>query len=230
LVTRTYEGTLLDETIVAVVRRQREYGTQRGVPWGISESAFNTMDLGLTYQYRAFGVPGLGLKPGLADDLVVAPYATLLASIVQPDLAAKNLHALEKEGLSGPFGFYEAIDYTPAHVPPGRHGVVVKTFMAHHQGMSLVMLDNVLNGDPMQRRFHTDRRIKASELLLHERIPVVATLAQPRAADVVVATPAHDDGGDAVEHVSSPSASRTESSPSSSPRPAPASSSGRAST
>ncbi len=185
LVTRTYERTLLDETYVAVVQRQREYGGQRGVPWGVSESAYNMLDLGLTYQYHAFGVPGLGLKPGLADELVVAPYASALASLVHPDHASKNLRALAGEGLDGPYGFYDAIDYTPAHVPPGRRGVVVKAFMAHHQGMSLVALDNVLNGDPMQRRFHLDPRVKATELLLHERVPVVATLTQPRAADVV---------------------------------------------
>src|SRR6202012_2218976 len=106
LVTRTYERTLLDETYVAVVRRQREYGEQRGVPWGVSESAYNPLDLGLTYQYHAFGVPGLGLKPGLADEIVVAPYASALAALVNPDLAAKNLRALAKEGLDGAFGFY----------------------------------------------------------------------------------------------------------------------------
>ena len=206
LVTRTYERTLLDETYVAVVRRQREYGAQRGVAWGVSESAFNTMDLGLTYQYRAFGVPGLGLKPGLADDLVIAPYATLLATMVNPDLAAKNLRALEKEGGSGAFGFYESIDYTPERVPPGRHGVVVKAFMAHHQGMSLVALDNVLNGDPMQRRFHAEPRIKASELLLQERIPPVAVLAEPRAVDVAAAPAPLDEGPDAIQHVTSPTA------------------------
>jgi cellobiose phosphorylase len=200
LVTRTYERTLLDETYVAVVRRQREYGGQNGVPWGVSESAYNTLDLGLTYQYRAFGVPGLGLKPGLADELVVAPYASVLASLVHPDHASENLRALVKEGLDGPHGFYDSIDYTPAHVPPGRRGVVVKAFMAHHQGMSLCALDNVLNGDALQRRFHLDPRVKATELLLHERVPVVAILAQPRAADSAP-TPVADEGVDAVEHV-----------------------------
>ncbi len=199
LVTRTYERTLLDETYVAVVERQREYGGQRKVAWGISESAYNTLDLGLTYQYHAFGVPGLGLKPGLADELVVAPYASALASLVHPDDASKNLRALAREGLDGPYGFYDSIDYTPAHVPPGRRGVVVKAYMAHHQGMSLVALDNVLNGDPMVRRFHVEPRVKATELLLQERVPVVSTLTQPRAAAVVHTGAAVDEGGDAVE-------------------------------
>ena len=205
LVTRTYERTLLDETYVAVVRRQREYGGQRKVPWGVSESAYNMLDLGLTYQYHAFGVPGLGLKQGLADDLVVAPYASALAALVHPDDASKNLQALVREGLDGRYGFYDAIDYTPAHVPPGRHGVVVKAYMAHHQGMSLVALDNVLNDDLMVRRFHLDPRIKATELLLQERVPVVSTLTQPRAADVGQAAAAADEAGDAIEHVSSTS-------------------------
>jgi cyclic beta-1,2-glucan synthetase len=206
LVTRTYERTLLDETYVTVLRRQREYGQQRGTPWGVSESAYNTLDLGLTYQYHAFGVPGLGLKPGLADELVVAPYASALAALVRPDQAGKNLRALAREGLEGPYGFYDSIDYTPAHVPPNRHGVVVKAFMAHHQGMSLCALDNVLEGDPMQRRFHLDPRVKATELLLQERVPVVAALTQPRAADLLPeATPA-DDGVDAIEHVSTANA------------------------
>ncbi len=206
LVTRTYEHTLLDETYVAIVKRQREYGAQRGVPWGISESAYNTLDLGLTYQYHAFGVPGLGLKPGLADQLVVAPYASVLAALVHPDHASKNLRALAKEGLDGAYGFYDSIDYTPAHVPPGRRGVVVKAFMAHHQGMSLVALDNVLSGDPMLRRFHLDPRIKATELLMQERVPVVAILIQPRAAEVVPVAPSPDEGIDAVEQVTDPCA------------------------
>src|SRR6185295_3656536 len=140
------------------------------------ESAYNTLDLGLTYQYHAFGVPGLGLKPGLADELVVAPYASVLASLVHPDHASKNLRALAKEGLDGPHGLYDAIDYTPSHVPPGRRGVVVKAFMAHHQGMSLVALDSILNDAPMQRRFHRHPRIKAAELLLEERVPARSPL------------------------------------------------------
>lgn len=174
LVTRTFEHTLLDETVHSAVAGQIRYGEQHGVPWGVSEAAYNLMDLSLTYQYRAFGVPGFGLKAGLADDLVVAPYATLLAMLVRPDLAVKNLAALREEGVAGEFGYYESIDYSPTHVPPGRRGVVVKTFMAHHQGMGLVALDNALNGAPMQRRFHAEPRVQASELLLEERIPVGA--------------------------------------------------------
>ena len=202
LVTRTYESTLLDETCESVVAAQRAYGEKREVPWGISESAYNTMDLSMTYQYRAFGVPGLGLKAGLADDLVVAPYATVLATQVRPDLALDNLRALARDGLEGAFGYYEAIDYTPTRVPAGRRGVVVKAFMAHHQGMSLVALDNVLAGNPMQRRFHADPRIKASELLLEERVPEGTPFVELRAAVSAPAPSAADSDFDVREHVS----------------------------
>ena len=113
LVMPTYEHTLLDQTAKAAVARQIEYGQQRGVPWGMSESGYNTVDAHLNYQYRAFGVPGLGLKRGLADDLVVAPYATALALMVAPEAACANLQRLAAMGAEGQFGFYEAIDYTP---------------------------------------------------------------------------------------------------------------------
>jgi cyclic beta-1,2-glucan synthetase len=174
LVAKSHPSTLLNEACHSAVMRQREYGRKKRVPWGISESAFNVMDLEMTYQYRAFGVPGLGLKPGLGEDLVVAPYATALAALVDPGLAIQNLRTLSRRGLEGPYGFYEAIDYSPSRVPSGRDGVIVKTFMAHHHGMTLVALDNVLHDHVMQERFHADVRVKASELLLEERIPVRA--------------------------------------------------------
>jgi hypothetical protein len=132
LVMPTYEGTLLDQTCRAAVERQIEYGAQRGVPWGMSESGYNLVDAHLNYQYRAFGVPGLGLKRGLAEDLVVAPYASLLALMLAPEKACANLRRLVAEGCEGRYGFFEAIDYTPAawaneclgsiiHGPPPRY-------------------------------------------------------------------------------------------------------------
>jgi cyclic beta-1,2-glucan synthetase len=200
LCTRNNQNTLLAEAYDAAVARQREYAAEQGVPWGVSESAYNVMDLRMTYQYRAFGVPGLGLKSGLGEDLVIAPYATLLAGLVRPDFIGKNLRALAKEGLEGPYGFYEAIDYTPEHVPPGRRGVVVKAFMAHHQGMSLVAINNILLDGPMQRRFHRDPRIRATELLLEERMPFGAPPA--RSPATVMSTSARiEPRVDAVEHV-----------------------------
>ncbi|MDF3068314.1 MAG: cyclic beta 1-2 glucan synthetase [Polyangiaceae bacterium] len=184
LVTGASRDTLLWETCRSAVGRQQAYGTEQGVPWGISEAAYNVMDLAMNYQYRAFGVPGLGLKSGLAEDLVVAPYATVLSSMIRPDLALANFEALDREGLNGKFGYYEAIDYTPGHVPPDRRSVIVKAMFAHHQGMSLVALCNVLCNWPMQRRFFADARVKASALLLEERVPLSAPNVPVRAEQV----------------------------------------------
>ena len=174
LVMPTYEHTLLDQTAKAAVARQIEYGQQRGLPWGMSESGYNTVDAHLNYQYRAFGVPGLGLKRGLADDLVVAPYATVLALMVAPEAACANLQRLATLGAEGQFGFYEAIDYTPARQRRGESHALVRSYMAHHQGMSLLALAHLLVGRPMQRCFESDPLFQATLLLLQERIPKAA--------------------------------------------------------
>jgi cellobiose phosphorylase len=174
LVMPQYENTLLDQTCRAAVERQIAYGTQRGVPWGISESGYNAVDTSLNYQYRAFGAPGLGFKRGLAEDLVIAPYASALALMVRPEAACQNLQRLAADGLAGRFGLYEAIDYTPSRLPRGQTSVVVRSFMAHHQGMILLSLAHVLLARPMQRRFVSDPQLKATLPLLQERIPKVA--------------------------------------------------------
>jgi len=171
LVMPTYERTLLDETCKAAVARQIEYGRERGVAWGISESGFNTIDAQLSYQYRAFGVPGLGLKRGLADDLVVAPYASTLALMVAPEEACLNLQRLAAEGCEGKFGFYEAIDHTPSRLQRGQSSVMVHSFMAHHVGMSFLSLAYLLLDRPMQKRFESDPLFQATTLLLQERVP-----------------------------------------------------------
>ncbi|MHB1141221.1 MAG: GH36-type glycosyl hydrolase domain-containing protein [Sulfuricaulis sp.] len=171
LVMPTYENTLLDQTCRAAVQRQIEYGGLRGVPWGMSESGYNTVDVHLNYQYRAFGVPGLGLKRGLAEDLVVAPYASALALMVAPEAACLNLQRLAHAGLLGKFGFYEAIDYTPSRQRRGEPSTVVRSFMTHHQGMSLLSLAYLLRDRPMQKRFVSDPLLQATLLLLQERIP-----------------------------------------------------------
>ncbi|MEJ7592261.1 MAG: glucoamylase family protein [Planctomycetaceae bacterium] len=183
LVMPTYEGTLLDQTCRAVVRRQINYGRQRGVPWGISESGYNMVDRGLNYQYRAFGVPGLGLKRGLAEDLVIAPYATSLALMVAPEAACINLERLAHDGRSGAYGFYEAVDYTPSRLPPGANSVTVRQVMAHHAGMSLLSLAYVLLDRPMQRRFAADPAFRAIDLLLHERVPKATVPVFPHAIE-----------------------------------------------
>lgn len=183
LVMPNYENTLLDRTYHAAVRRQIEYGRQRGVPWGISESGYNTIDQHQTYQYRAFGVPGLGLKRGLAEDLVIAPYASELALMVAPAAACRNLERLAADGQQGAYGFYEAIDYTPARLPPGADRVTVRQFMAHHKGMGLLALAYVLLDKPMQRRFVADPMLRAAELLLQERVPKATAPVFPHASE-----------------------------------------------
>ncbi len=176
LVMPTYENTLLDQTCKAAVERQIEYGERRGVPWGMSESGYNTVDVHLNYQYRAFGVPGLGLKRGLAEDLVIAPYASALALMVAPEAACLNLQKLANAGLEGRFGLYEAIDYTPSRQRRGESSAVVLSFMTHHQGMSLLSLAYLLLDRPMQNRFASDPVFQATLLLLQERIPRATAL------------------------------------------------------
>ncbi len=171
LVMPTYAGTLLDQTSHAAVARQIEYGRQHNVPWGVSESGYNTRDTHLAYQYRAFGVPGLGLKRGLGDDVVIAPYATAMALLVDLRAAAHNLQRLTDAGAAGRYGMFEAIDYTPARLQPGQSSALVRSYMAHHQGMTLLGLDHALCDQPMQRRFASDPQFRATMLLLQERIP-----------------------------------------------------------
>jgi len=171
LIMPTYRGTILDETCRGVVARQIAYGREREVPWGVSESGYNKTDAHLNYQYRAFGVPGLGFKRGLADDLVIAPYASAMALVVAPQAACDNLRRLAREDRLGPYGFYEAIDYTPARLPRGCDSVTISSYMAHHQGMAFLALVYLLEDRPMQRRFAADPAFRATDLLLQERVP-----------------------------------------------------------
>jgi cellobiose phosphorylase len=179
LVMPTYENTLLDLSCKSAVARQIQYGKQIKVPWGISESGYNLRDTDANYQYRAFGVPGLGFKRGLAHDIVVAPYATVMALMVAPEEACKNLKNLRRENAAGKFGFYEALDYTAARVPNGQTHAIVRSFMAHHQGMSLLSLAYTLLDRPMQRRFDASPLLKSAELLLHERVPRESSVLYP---------------------------------------------------
>ncbi|BBE50724.1 Cellobiose phosphorylase [Ferriphaselus amnicola] len=192
-----YDNTLLEQTCKTVVARQIEYGRQRGVPWGISESCYNATDMHQVYQYRAFGVPGLGFKRGLGDDLVIAPYASALALTVMPREACRNLQRLAETGLLGAYGFYEAVDYTPARLPRGKSHAIVRSFMAHHQGMSLLAFEYALLDRPMQRRFMSAPLVQATELLLQERVPKSGSTLHPHAAEATAAArpPAEDEGG-----------------------------------
>jgi cyclic beta-1,2-glucan synthetase len=197
LVLRSHPETLLEHTCRAVVRAQILHGRRHGVPWGISESAFGVVDPHGDYQYKAFGVPGLGLKRGLAEDLVIAPYATALAAMVDPTAAAANFRRLAREGAAGRFGFEEALDYTPRRTFAGDGEVApdsarvhaVRAFFAHHQGMSLVALANAVLDAPMVRRFHSDPRVQATEPLLQERVPRFVPVTQPRPAETTRAEP-----------------------------------------
>ncbi len=188
LVMPTYENTLLDQTYKSMVAKQIEYGLLRDVPWGISESGYNSFDAHLNYQYRAFGVPGLGLKRGLGDDLVIAPYAAVMALMVAPEKAYYNLKALSTQGLIGRLGFYEAIDCTPRRLAARQLYAVVKSFMAHHQGMSLLSLAYLLLDQPMQKYFVKNPAFKATVPLLQERIPKSVVVQSPNDAQATLTT------------------------------------------
>jgi cyclic beta-1,2-glucan synthetase len=190
LVMRALPYTVLSQTYQGALQRHIAFGTERQVPWGVSESAYNLRDRHLTYQYRAFGVPDLALKRGLGRDLVVAPYASMLAAMIDPSRAFANLAVLEQKGALGEYGFRDSIDYTrPA---PGQRFAVVANYMAHHIGMSLVALTNTLAQDVWRRRFHAEPIVKAAELLLHERIPrrLVLQEVQTARADDALPDPA----------------------------------------
>ncbi|WP_323013047.1 GH36-type glycosyl hydrolase domain-containing protein [Devosia sp.] len=184
LVMRAPAGSLLDDTNRLIVGRQQAYGRARNVPWGISESAYNARDYEFTYQYSNFGVPGLGLKRGLASNIVIAPYATGLAAMVDPREAAENFRRFEAMGALGVHGFYEALDFTRSRLPEDEDVAIVRSYMAHHQGMTMVALANVLDNGRMRERFHREPIIKASELLLSERMPRDVAVIRPRAEEV----------------------------------------------
>jgi hypothetical protein len=175
----TYENTLLDQTNKAVVHKQMEYGKKHSVPWGISESAYNMVDGQLNYQYRSFGVPGIGFKRGLGEDLVISPYSTIMALMVAPNEAYKNIQVLKTEGYEGEYGFYEAIDYTTSRLLRKQKKMVIKSFMAHHKGMSFLSISYLLLNRPMQQRFESEVHLKSTLLLLQERIPRVTTFYSP---------------------------------------------------
>jgi len=168
---RTYQDTVWDVTYRAVVKRQMEYAHQRGVPFGISESGYYAFDYRMNYQYRAFGVPGLGFKRGLEQDLVVAPYATILGLPFAKHQGIKDLRKMIELGALGRYGFYEALDFTPERLPENKTSAVIKSYMSHHQGMSLLALANMLLPQKIYERFHRDKRVQAAELLLQERLP-----------------------------------------------------------
>jgi cyclic beta-1,2-glucan synthetase len=186
LVMRAPSGSLLERTNGLIVRRQIAYAEAFGLPWGISESAYNARDKELTYQYSNFGVPGLGFKRGLSENAVIAPYATALAAMVDPSAAKANFDRLGAIGASGSYGFYEALDFTPSRLPEGQSCAIVRAYMAHHQGMTIVAIANALLDGIMRVHFHAEPMIQATELLLQERTPRDVAVAHPRAEEVGV--------------------------------------------
>jgi cyclic beta-1,2-glucan synthetase len=184
LVMRAPGGSLLGQTARLVVRRQIRFGAELGVPWGVSESAYNVRDLEFTYQYSTFGIPGLGLKRGLSENAVIAPYATALAAMIDPAAAVQNFAALAAAGGRGRYGWYEALDYTPKRLAAGEQVSVVRAYMAHHQGMTIVAIANALLDGAMRRRFHGEPIVQATELLLQERPPRDVAVARPRVDEV----------------------------------------------
>ncbi len=171
LLIRNYEGTFLSDSCYAAIAAQISYAAQKHIPWGISESGYLDLDVNMNYQYRAFGVPELGIKRDIPEDLVVAPYASLLGLTLQPQAVLANMTRLENLHMLGRFGFYEAIDYTKTRLPPDQQHAIVQSYMAHHQGMILLAACNYLLKDVMVRRFHADERVQSVELLLQEKIP-----------------------------------------------------------
>ena len=202
LVMHSFPFTVLGQTYRGVLGRQIAYGSERGVPWGISESAFNLRDRQRVYQYRGFGVPALGLRRGLARQLVVAPYASALAAMIEPARALENLRNLEKLGTLGAYGFYDAVDYT--RPDPGKPHAVVRTYMAHHIGMTLVALTNTLEAQLWQRRFHSDPMVRAAELLLDERVPRRLALQKPQAARPEEAPPTSEPAQPVIRELATP--------------------------
>ncbi len=187
LIMRAPAGSLLEQTNRLVVARQIDYASALKLPWGISESSYNARDLEMTYQYSNFGVPGLGFKRGLAENRVIAPYATALGAMVQPVAAIKNYQTLDGLGACGRYGFVEAIDFTKSRLRPGQRYALVQSFMAHHQGMTLVAIANLLQQGCMRRRFHREPMIQACELLLQERLPRHIAINHPRAEEAKIA-------------------------------------------
>ena len=204
LVMRAPAGSLLEQTNRTVVGRQQAYGAMKGVPWGISESAYNARDREFTYQYSNFGVPGLGLKRGLSDNLVIAPYATGLAAMVDPEAARANFARLASMGARGAYGFYEALDFTRARLPENAEVAVVRSYMAHHQGMTIVAIANVLNDGVMRARFHREPMIMACDLLLQERVPRAVAIAHPRAEEVTASAIETGAQPDALRRLTAP--------------------------
>ena len=203
LVMRAPNGSLLEQTNRLVVWRQEKYAAEFRVPWGISESEYNARDMEQAYQYSGFGIPDLGFKRGLGDDLVIAPYATGLACMIAPAAAARNFRRLADIGACGAYGWYEALDYTPRRRPEGTKVVIIRAYMAHHQAMIVVSIANALQDGRMRARFHAEPMVRAAELLLQERMPRDVAVARATPEQTSSPVPNADVITDAQRHFAS---------------------------
>lgn len=176
----SYPNTLMDESCQVAIEEQIRYATEKSIPWGISEASYYNFDAQQVYQYQAFGVPSLGYKRSLSNDLVVAPYASMLALPFMPQEVMQNLARLERLKMWGLYGFYESVDFTPERLKTGESHAVIRSYMVHHQGMILLSLCNYLFEKRMIRRFHADPRTQSVELLLQEQTPEHAPTEHPR--------------------------------------------------
>lgn len=167
---KNYKETLWDLTYNSVIDGQKDYASNMKTPWGISESAYYEFDVAENYQYKAFGIPGIGLKRGLEDEIVISPYSTIMTLPYKNDGGIDNLRYIKSLGALGKYGFIESLDYTGRRIGKGEKAKEVRCYMVHHLGMSLMALDNVLNNNILQERFHNIPEIKATELLLKERV------------------------------------------------------------
>lgn len=202
IVMRNYPNTLLNETQASVVKQQISYGKMQEIPWGVSESAYNARDLQMNYQYGPFGIPGIGLKRGLSHDIVISPYSTALAALVSTHDVLNNFNRLKTANLLTDFGFYESVDYTKGRLQTGQHQAIVRNFMVHHQGMILTAIDNILNGNVLQHRFHNDLMVRSSEILLQEKTPKRVILSHPRPEETQIAKSEIFDKHPNLRHVS----------------------------
>ncbi len=176
---KDYQNTLIDETIKGITRKQCEYGFSKNIPWGISESAFFAFDFLYNYQYRMFGIPELSLKVELTENLVVSPYSTFLALPYLPKKSFENLKKLKNFGAYGSYGFYEAVDFTKSRLQGNQNSSVIYSYFAHHQGMSILALNNYLNQDIIRNRFHRDPHMASAELVLQEKVPLHVSSSRP---------------------------------------------------
>jgi cyclic beta-1,2-glucan synthetase len=181
---RSYPGTLLSDSAIGAVQHQIAYGKSKAIPWGISESGFYRFDANQNYQYRAFGVPGLGFKRGLADDLVISPYSSLMAVSYNPHAVIHNIDQLIKYKMLGLYGVYEAIDFTLDRMHLDENEVIVSEYMAHHQGMIMMAMVNFFHDDIMVHRMHSDPRIQSVELILQEQTPQMVETLDPHEESV----------------------------------------------